>query len=141
MDGRQLLLVIGMMQLGGARPWGEKGEPMVGGPIEISVEDPEVVKAAEFAVEQYNKKNNDAAVYKTERIVAAKQQVVAGKVFFIEMYLGKTECQKYEAKQLEICAFTLPMKRLHCNFEVYSIPWKGETTLQNDVCTRKQLNY
>ncbi|XP_032880902.1 cystatin-like [Amblyraja radiata] len=108
---------------------------VVGAPTDISVEDANLVKAANFAVVKYNMKSNEAYLYKTERLVTAKQQIVNGVLFFIEMYIGKTECRKTGSEQLESCAFVSPTEVKHCNFKVLTIPWKEECTLLSDTCS------
>ncbi|XP_051868052.1 cystatin-like [Pristis pectinata] len=132
-------VVVLLLLAGSACACASLKEPMLGSPGAISVEDPAVVKVAQFAVTAYNNRNNDASVYKSERLMSAKQQVVSGLMFFIEMYLGKTQCRKSDIQQLENCPFLSPMQRLHCNFKVQSIPWKNETTLLSDVCTQANI--
>ncbi|XP_055495362.1 cystatin-C-like isoform X2 [Leucoraja erinacea] len=98
--------------------------PGVGSPTDISVDDANMVKAANFAVVKYNMKSNEAYLYKTERIVTAKQQIVNGVLFYIEMYIGKTECRKTGSEQLESCAFVSPTEKRPL--------WKKNMRLRNE---------
>ncbi|XP_078261389.1 cystatin-like isoform X2 [Rhinoraja longicauda] len=84
--------------------------PPLGTPTDISVDNANVVKAANFAIAKYNMKSNDVYLYRSQRLVSAKQQMVSGVMFYIEMYIGKTECRKTGTEKADSCAFVSPME-------------------------------
>ncbi|XP_038659910.1 cyclin-dependent kinase-like 4 isoform X3 [Scyliorhinus canicula] len=63
-----------------------------------------------------------------------RQQVVAGMKYYLEVELGRTQCKKSEVQDLETCDFAATPQRTFCNFDVYSVPWKGETSLIKMMC-------
>ncbi|XP_070622871.1 cystatin-like [Erythrolamprus reginae] len=112
-----------------------------GGLSPRSVTDPEVRKAAAFAVEEYNARSSNANYFKNLRIVDAQSQVVAGEKYFLTMELAKTQCEKTHGKPKvykEIQNCELPprgqQEKLTCHFEVWSRPWLKQTELTRMAC-------
>lgn len=78
--------------LGGAMMLPAQDTPIPGGFGKASVKDGEVVKAARFAVKEQSKLDKNGP-FKLEKIVSAKQQVVAGMNYDLELKVqakGKT---------------------------------------------------
>lgn len=77
---------------GGAMMLPAQDPPLPGGFGKASVKDEEVVKAAKFAVNEQSKLDKNGP-FKLEKIVSAKQQVVAGMNYDLELKVqskGKT---------------------------------------------------
>uniref|UniRef100_A0A7N5J9Z5 Cystatin domain-containing protein n=1 Tax=Ailuropoda melanoleuca TaxID=9646 RepID=A0A7N5J9Z5_AILME len=121
-------------------PWGAPAM-IPGGLSPRSVTDPDVQKAAAFAVEQYNALSSNARYFKELRIVDAQSQVVAGVKYYLTMELAKTRCEKTVGKskvykEIQNCEL-LPraqQEKLTCHFQVWSRPWLGKTELTKMSC-------
>uniref|UniRef100_UPI00398ECA2D cystatin-like n=1 Tax=Pristiophorus japonicus TaxID=55135 RepID=UPI00398ECA2D len=101
----------------------------------ISPDDPEALKAAGFAMAEYNKASNDMFLHKVVSIVSAQRQIVAGIKYILEVEVGKTQCRQGEVDDLDSCALhAIPKKQL-CNFEVVVIPWLEDISLPKSMCT------
>ncbi|XP_072349680.1 cystatin-like [Scyliorhinus torazame] len=107
---------------------------MMGGVERVSVDHPEVLKAAQFAVAEYNKASNDMFASKIVRIVSAQQQAVAGMKYIFEVELGRTQCKQSEVHDLETCDFAATPQKTFCNFVVLSVPWRGQMSLTKTTC-------
>ncbi|XP_067844466.1 cystatin-like [Heptranchias perlo] len=107
----------------------------LGGLEEISTSNPAVVRAAQFALSEFNKESNDIYVSKIARIVSAKQQLVAGVKYILEVELGRTQCRQGEVDDLESCEFHATPHKTHCNFEVLTVAWMEEISLIKNTCT------
>ncbi|KAG8146659.1 hypothetical protein E2320_013781 [Naja naja] len=112
-----------------------------GGLSPRSVSDPDVQKAAAFAVQEYNARSANAHYYKELRVVEAQSQVVAGEKYYLMMELVKTKCAKIAGKPKvykEIQKCELPPKaqqeKLTCNFQVWSRPWLDKMELTKMSC-------
>uniref|UniRef100_A0A098LYE4 Cystatin E/M n=1 Tax=Opheodrys aestivus TaxID=186591 RepID=A0A098LYE4_9SAUR len=114
---------------------------IVGGLSPKSVSDPEVQKAAAFAVEEYNALSANGHYFKELRVVDAQSQVVAGAKYYLTMELAKTNCEKNVGnrkayKEIQNCQ--LPpralQEKLTCHFEVWSRPWLDKMELTKMSC-------
>ncbi|XP_006638816.3 cystatin-2-like [Lepisosteus oculatus] len=108
---------------------------MVGDIREASVDDPGVLKSAQFAVDEYNKASNDMYLSKLIEITYAKQQVVNGIKYYLGVELGHTECEKRNFS--DACSCSLPPSQdqtIFCRFEVLVVAWRNETTLLSMSC-------
>nr|QSI83990.1 cystatin [Calliophis bivirgatus] len=112
-----------------------------GGLSPRSVSDPDVRKAAAFAVQEYNTLSANTHYFKEMRIVEAQSQVVAGAKYYLTMELVKTKCAKTAGKPKvykEIQNCELPPKarqeKLTCRFQVWSRPWLEKTVLTKMSC-------
>ncbi|XP_069461128.1 cystatin-F [Ambystoma mexicanum] len=99
---------------------------MPGSPIKAKTDDPEVQKAATFAIYEFNNRTNDMFLFKISGIRKAMIQVVKGMKFMLETKIGRTMCRKREPYNLDNCDFQKD-KRLQqafsCYFEVWVVPW------------------
>ncbi|XP_060687667.1 cystatin-like [Hemiscyllium ocellatum] len=107
---------------------------LVGAPEDVSPDDPELQKAVHFAVTEYNEASNDVFASKVVRILSAEQQIVAGVKYTFEVELGRTQCKQGQVHDLETCNFSETPHKTFCKFEVLSIAWRGETSLQSKMC-------
>ncbi|XP_008119842.2 cystatin [Anolis carolinensis] len=114
----------------------------VGGWRDRSVSDPEVMKAAAFAVQAYNEASNSRMYFKGQRILEAKSQVVAGIKYFLTVEMVSTMCEKkggsgLEKVDLDHCKMPPEgeQKKQVCNFQVWSRPWLQDTQLLHMSCS------
>ncbi|MBN3309270.1 CYT2 protein, partial [Amia calva] len=94
-----------------------------------------VQKAAQFAVDQYNKDSKDQFAFKMLKIVSAREQVVAGMKYYLEMEMGQTQCKKGASADVQSCPLSSSDQTYLCHFEVLSVPWTQLTQLLKSSCT------
>ncbi|NP_001038067.1 cystatin-C [Phacochoerus africanus] len=114
---------------------GHKGR-LVGGLIDADVNEEGVQQALSFALSEYNKASNDAYHGRVLRVLRVRKQVVAGMNYFLEVEIGRTTCTKSQAN-LDNCPFPNQpdlQKKTLCSFQVYTVPWKGTTSLVKSSC-------
>uniref|UniRef100_A0A8C3WW79 Cystatin C n=1 Tax=Catagonus wagneri TaxID=51154 RepID=A0A8C3WW79_9CETA len=109
---------------------------LLGGLIDADVNEEGVQQALSFALSEYNKASNDVYHSRVLRVVRARKQVVSGMNYFLDVEIGRTTCTKSQPN-LTNCPFhdqpDLKKKTL-CSFQVYTVPWKGTTTLVKSSC-------
>jgi len=64
---------------------GDGGKAMLGGTKDVSVDDPEVKKAAEFAVQQLAGQSNSLVPPKLKEVVSASSKVESGTVYSLKL--------------------------------------------------------
>uniref|UniRef100_A0A3Q3N8L2 Cystatin-F-like n=1 Tax=Mastacembelus armatus TaxID=205130 RepID=A0A3Q3N8L2_9TELE len=111
---------------------------MPGQPTDAQVNSPQVLAAASFAVDEFNRGNlGDPFLYKIVRIKSAKVQVVAGLNFFLKVQLGRTTCRRSGSTGALI--FYL-FQDLECQFTVTEVPWEGPRyRLMEKKCTETKV--
>uniref|UniRef100_A0A3Q3N8T9 Cystatin-F-like n=1 Tax=Mastacembelus armatus TaxID=205130 RepID=A0A3Q3N8T9_9TELE len=115
---------------------------MPGQPTDAQVNSPQVLAAASFAVDEFNRGNlGDPFLYKIVRIKSAKVQVVAGLNFFLKVQLGRTTCRRSGSTVKSSCNFQSPRKAsLRCQFTVTEVPWEGPRyRLMEKKCTETKV--
>ncbi|XP_030782220.1 cystatin-C-like [Rhinopithecus roxellana] len=97
-----LAVALAVNPAAGASP----GKPprLVGGPMDVSVEEEGVRRALDFAVSEYNKASNDMYHSRALQVVRARKQIVAGVNYFLDVELGRTTCTKTQPN-LDNCPF------------------------------------
>ncbi|XP_040033670.2 cystatin [Gasterosteus aculeatus] len=110
----------------------DAAEGMTGEPRAVPVNDTEVLRAAHFAVSEFNAEQRVA--YKLVSIKSAKIQVVAGVNYILEVLLGRAKCQSLSAAQTEPCFFRFKHNELRCRFVVTEMPWNGSRALTKKKC-------
>ncbi|XP_063775868.1 cystatin-2-like [Pseudophryne corroboree] len=111
-------------------------EILVGAPERDNPSDPDVIKAAAFAVNGFNQKSSEDYIYKLVKIVSAETQVVAGVRYILNVEIGKTQCKKSES-DTHSCAFIQDPKlaqTLLCTFSVLEVPWEDLESLETSSC-------
>ncbi|XP_048391487.1 cystatin-like [Stegostoma tigrinum] len=106
-----------------------RAKHLLGAPVRVSSDDPEVQKAVHFALTEYNKASDDMFASKVMRILSAERQIVSGVKYILEVELGRTQCKQGEFHDLETCDFSAPPHKTLCKFEVISVAWTEETSL------------
>uniref|UniRef100_A0A3Q3ETA3 Cystatin-like n=1 Tax=Labrus bergylta TaxID=56723 RepID=A0A3Q3ETA3_9LABR len=97
---------------------------MIGQPQDVLVNNTNVLKAARFAVVEFNRANTDHQFdYKIVNITSAKIQVVAGLNYILDVLLGRTMCKTDSS----LC-------ELRCHFIVTDVPWEHFRTLSVKKC-------
>ncbi|KAF5901416.1 cystatin-like, partial [Clarias magur] len=74
--------------------------PLVGGPEDADVNDPDFKEALQFAVTEYNAKSNSIYTSKVVKVIKAQKQakVVDGLKYMINVKMARTSCKKAHAK-------------------------------------------
>ncbi|XP_036621547.1 cystatin-M [Trichosurus vulpecula] len=112
---------------------------MLGARTPMSTTHPEVKKAAQYAVETFNRGHNSIYYFRDSKIIKAEKQLVSGIKYYLTMEMGSTECRKdsvaLEAGSLAGCPFSTEGEKLQCQFEVLVVPWTNETSVQKFSCS------
>ncbi|XP_075056824.1 cystatin-2-like [Mixophyes fleayi] len=112
-------------------------EMLVGGLEKDDPSDPDVIKAAKFAVNAFNRQSSQEYLYKLAKIVSAESQVVAGVRYVLQVEVGKTQCKKTATSDTQSCDFIQDPKlaqTLFCTFTVLDVPWENEEGLLSSSC-------
>ncbi|NXX42531.1 CYT protein, partial [Tricholaema leucomelas] len=111
---------------------------LVGAPVTISDADNDdgLQEALRFAMEEYNKASNDMYSSRVVRIISAKEQIVAGKKYIMEVEIARTTCEKPAADPQRCALPDSPQLAKHtvCKFVVYTVPWLDKTELLQQEC-------
>ncbi|XP_077993958.1 cathepsin L-like [Glandiceps talaboti] len=108
---------------------------LLGGREDVSLDDDGVLKAANFAVDELNKKMNSLYRSKLMTVTAAEKQVVAGMNYFLTIEIGTTLCHNNDVSSLDQCEFD-PNGNVHsCEIEVYVRAWENVIELKKDTCS------
>ncbi|KAK5882203.1 hypothetical protein CesoFtcFv8_020811 [Champsocephalus esox] len=111
------------------------GSSMIGGYIDIDVNDEGAQNALNFAVVEHNKQTNNMFLSQVAEVVGVKRQLVAGLKYVITVRMGNTPCRKGTAN--EVCAIHQdPAQALpyQCEFTVLVVPWRNETKMLEQKC-------
>ncbi|XP_025256113.1 cystatin-S [Theropithecus gelada] len=131
-------LLLLLAALARAQAWSPKEEDRVipAGIYDADLNDEWVQRALHFAISEYNKATEDEYYRRPLRVLRAREQVVAGMNYFLDVELGRTTCTKSQPN-LDTCAFheqpELQKKQL-CSFEIYEVPWEDRMSLVNSRC-------
>ncbi|XP_028632197.1 cystatin-S-like [Grammomys surdaster] len=107
-----------------------------GGIEESSMEEYGAQEALDFAVSQYNEKTSDMHLSQVVEVKSVKTQVVAGKIFYFDVILGKTTCLKTQTDSTH-CPLNEQAdqeKSEFCSFEVHYVPWEDYMALISSSC-------
>nr|XP_031546777.1 cystatin-M [Vicugna pacos] len=119
-----------------ARP----GDRKVGERQELSPSDPQVQKAVQVAVANYNMGSNSVYYFRDTNILRAQSQLVAGVKYYLTVEMGSTACQKNAMAgdhiDLTICplAAEAQQEKLRCDFEILMVPWQNSSRLLKHNC-------
>ncbi|XP_078412825.1 LOW QUALITY PROTEIN: cystatin-like [Cetorhinus maximus] len=107
---------------------------LLGAPESVSPEQPQMLKAANFAMSEYNKESNDMYLSRIMRIVSAQQQIVSGIKYIIQAEVGRTQCRHGAVDDLESCNFHETPQKTLCSFEVLVVPWTENISMIKTNC-------
>nr|XP_028683945.1 uncharacterized protein LOC703642 [Macaca mulatta] len=131
-------LLLLLAALAGSQAWSPEEEDRVipGSIYDADLNDEWVQHALHFAISEYNKATEDEYYRRPLRVLRAREQVVAGMNYFLDVELGRTTCTKSQPN-LDTCAFheqpELQKKQL-CSFQIYEVPWEDKMSLVNSRC-------
>ncbi|XP_023575895.1 cystatin-C-like [Octodon degus] len=96
--------------------------PNLVGLQDVDVSDEGVQQAVDFAIQKYNDKSKDLYLSRVVQVVCAREQVVAGINYYLDLEIVRTTCAKDKSSQ-DVCPFREDPMQL-CSFVVYSRPWE-----------------
>ncbi|XP_076705008.1 cystatin-C-like [Callospermophilus lateralis] len=107
----------------------------LGGLEDADIHEEEVRQAIDYSVGVYNQENNDLYYSRVRRVVRARQQVVAGMNYYLDLEMGQTTCTKTQS-DLSECPFddSQDQQRTFCSFQVYSVPWLRQISVTEYSC-------
>lgn len=99
--------------------------------------DPNVVKAADFAIERYNRMTNSPFAYKVVEILSHSAQIYppAWVKFSVEVRAAQTTCINSGSVNLQDCSVAANAKMISCSFVVLAVP--GQETVPESVLSQK----
>ncbi|XP_056292264.1 cystatin-POGU1-like [Pseudoliparis swirei] len=113
----------------------DAGMVKAGQPHQVPVNGSKVLRAAHFALVEFNKANiEEQFAYKTVKITSANIQIVSGINYILKMLLARTRCKKIFTDDGVSCVFHSEPKELQCLFVVSEIPWEGSRVLSKNKC-------
>ncbi|XP_072495264.1 cystatin-M [Notamacropus eugenii] len=125
----------------GGSPDGRSPQPgnLLGARTPLAPSNPDVKKAAQFAVETFNKGHNSVYYFRDSKIIKAERQLVSGIKYYLTVEMGSTECRKgsdaLDGVSVASCPFSAEGEKLQCQFEVLVIPWQNQTSVQHIACS------
>ncbi|XP_038154256.1 cystatin-F [Cyprinodon tularosa] len=129
MEVRKMLpLLLAAAALAGAAAGSYHGVSMPGSPSNISRNDAALQQVVLTAAADFNKRSNDAFLFKPSAISTAQRQVVKGIRYIVDFQISRTVCPKRDPIQdLSKCDLQ-PQGLLHqtfrCHLDLWLIPWK-----------------
>ncbi|KAM9316784.1 cystatin-2-like [Gastrophryne carolinensis] len=108
-----------------------------GGQQRVDPSDPNVVKAARFAINGFNQQSKNEYKYKLMNILSADEQIVEGVIYTLNVQMGKTDCRKDSTMDIQTCSLmqkSNTAKTLFCTFKVLEVPWEHVESLLSYSC-------
>ncbi|XP_063297459.1 cystatin-like [Pelobates fuscus] len=109
-----------------------------GGGENISPDRPDVLKAVDFAMMEFNRKSNDDYLFKVIKVLTAKSQTVQGLLYFLEVEIGRTQCKKDNNSDVIFCDLVKNSDLDQISvweFQVWDNLWLRKKTLVSYSCT------
>ncbi|KAM8945476.1 cystatin-like [Pelodytes ibericus] len=108
---------------------------LLGGWSTADVKSEGVQNALDFATAEYNRQSNSELIFKVNRIVSAKKQVVAGMKYLIVVDVSLKPCT-YSDNDHQICQNPENAKpeKKRCTFEILVQAWLDNTQLNRKDC-------
>ncbi|XP_048203363.1 cystatin 10-like [Perognathus longimembris pacificus] len=108
----------------------------LGGVEAADASDKEVQQMVDFSLRVYNEENNDLYYSRAVKVLSARQQVVNGMMYYLQIQVGRTTCTKSQS-YLADCPFReqpAQQKKEICSFVVYTVPWLHEISMEDYSC-------
>uniref|UniRef100_A0A8C5MLK2 Cystatin domain-containing protein n=1 Tax=Leptobrachium leishanense TaxID=445787 RepID=A0A8C5MLK2_9ANUR len=101
-----------------------KSRPRLGGWADVKEPNAGLENALQVAIEEYNKANNGEIIKKVDKIISARQQVVAGMKYNVKVDVTVTSCKTTDlyCGTCQEDENSIPQKK-RCIFEVLLVPW------------------
>uniref|UniRef100_A0A3B3U3D6 Si:busm1-57f23.1 n=1 Tax=Poecilia latipinna TaxID=48699 RepID=A0A3B3U3D6_9TELE len=104
--------------------------PILGGWSDRQPESKDVQRAAQYAVEMYNKDSKDKKLFKLVSVTSVTNMIN----FEIDAILGKTKCLK--TQNLDIKSCELDKEQVKCQFFVTLNPHNDKHELNTKTCNK-----
>ncbi|KAM5305489.1 cystatin-8-like [Glossophaga mutica] len=89
-----------------------------------------------FAMQEYNKENEDKYIFQVVKIVRVQLQVTDHLEYFIDVEIARSSCRKLSNNN-ENCVIqenSKLEKKVMCKFLVGALPWNGDFTVMKMQC-------
>ncbi|KAE8601299.1 hypothetical protein XENTR_v10013622 [Xenopus tropicalis] len=103
--------------------------PLLGGWNDAKEDDKSMLKALQFATEEYNKGNNGNYIVKVVKINRFRKQVVSGMNYSMNVDVLTTPCRDFESTS-ENCR----TQKKTCSFMVRTVAWRNIQELTSHSC-------
>ncbi|XP_029452836.1 cystatin-like [Rhinatrema bivittatum] len=108
-----------------------------GAPETIDPNNPDVQKAASFAVNTYNEKSGNEYLFRVIKVLSAESQIVAGVKYILDVEIGKTQCKTGSTDNAASCPFfdtAGQTETFLCHFEILEQAWLNKQTVLESSC-------
>ncbi|XP_005381034.1 PREDICTED: cystatin-C-like isoform X2 [Chinchilla lanigera] len=110
----------------------QKSPHLPGGLQDVDINDKGVQQAVDFALREYNNDNKDLNLSRLVQVVRAREQVVGGMNYYLDLEIGRTTCAKEQSTQEE-CSLSEEPAQL-CSFVVHSRAWEDYMAVISTTC-------
>uniref|UniRef100_A0A8C2VTK9 Cystatin domain-containing protein n=1 Tax=Chinchilla lanigera TaxID=34839 RepID=A0A8C2VTK9_CHILA len=110
----------------------QKSPHLPGGLQDVDINDKGVQQAVDFALREYNNDNKDLNLSRLVQVVRAREQVVGGMNYYLDLEIGRTTCAKDQPTQ-DDCPFSGELTQL-CSFVVYDRAWDDYMAVISATC-------
>ncbi|XP_066535228.1 cystatin-like [Hoplias malabaricus] len=109
---------------------------MPGGLMDADMNNADVQKALQFAVDEYNNVSNGIWVSKVTRVIRGQNQVVAGIKYIFTVEMARTSCKKREqpTEACEVHSDPNIAQSKVCRLAVWSQSWLNRKELVENTC-------
>ncbi|KAB7506397.1 Cystatin [Armadillidium nasatum] len=112
----------------------------MGCPQPVSLNDPSILRVAEFAVIEYDKISDERELHTIRRLHKAHTQVVNGIKYYLTLELGETDCKKPLSAfnmNRSLCNENFTEEPEICEVVVLEQPWQKSSELVSSKCFDK----
>ncbi|KAM8945477.1 cystatin-like [Pelodytes ibericus] len=99
---------------------------------------PDVLKAADTAMNEFNQKSKNDYIFKIIKIVSAETQVVEGIKYYLTVQIGKTQCRKDSTNNPKSCDLFKDANQAQvsiCKFQVLEVEWLNQENILTYSCS------
>ncbi|XP_030052123.1 cystatin-like [Microcaecilia unicolor] len=117
-------------------------DSLVGDSEKIDSSLPDVQTVASYAVNLFNEKSEYEFLFKVVKVIAKETKVIAGKIYNLDVEIGKTQCKKGSTGNVASCALVDTSEQrvtFQCKFYVLEQAWHNEISVLESSCKPARL--